>query len=125
MGRLSGGNQPRIFSSGGFVRLHQEPDSPDIVVALAPVVGMDLIRFRVAGGVGLDLVDGQAGIDEYFGNLACSQPVDVLHLIAEQPLPGAVGVSQISLAAEFPLVECEMVIADVLRLEGEVRRDER
>ena len=57
-------NRRRSLEPRPFVRLHQKPDCPDIIVALAPVIGMDLIRFCITGGVGLDLVDDQAGIGE-------------------------------------------------------------
>ena len=46
------------------MRLHEEPDSPDIIVALAPVVGMDLLGLRVTGAVCLDFIDDQASIGE-------------------------------------------------------------
>ena len=43
------------------MRLHQEPDSANVIVALAPVVEMDLIRFRITGGVGLAQTGSQTG----------------------------------------------------------------
>ena len=61
----------------GFVRLDQKPDGPDIIIALVPVVGMDLTGFRITGDVGLDLVDDEAGIGEYLDDLTRGQPVYV------------------------------------------------
>ena len=81
------------------MRLDQKPDGPDIIIALVPVLGMDLTGFRITGDVGLDLVDDEAGIGEYLDDLTRGQPVYVLHLIAEQPLPGVDALCKEALAS--------------------------
>ncbi len=83
--------------------LHKQPDSADILFAFLPIVRMHLLRRSIAALIGLHLIDHEACRFKQFTYLSCGEAVDVLQLVAEQPLPDLMRVTKITFVWRPPL----------------------